>query len=1057
MNKDLRFFTNTDEDSLYQRFTQTLRDAQYFDVLVGYFRSSGFYRLYKDLEKTEKIRILVGLNVDKKTYDLYEQSQKELDFQSQERKKESYAEQLQQEFYQCQDSKEIEIASNKFIQFLKSGKLELRMHASNNLHAKIYITRFNEGAMDFGRVVTGSSNFSENGLYAQQEFNVELKYRADVDFALERFEKLWEEAIDLKDIHIQTVEKKTWLNDTITPYELYLKFLYEYFKEDLEAEDTKQGDLPNDYMDLEYQRQAVVSAKKILDCYNGVLLSDVVGLGKTFITARLLKILPEKRTLIICPPVLKNYWQETLKDFSLSYKIDIESLGMIEKLLEDHQEYEYIIIDEAHRFRNEKSKTYAFLHQICKNKKVILLSATPLNNKLDDIKALVKLFQEENNCTIPGLKSLKEFFWGFEKRLAEYEKNSPEYLEELQLISEKIRDRLLKHIMIRRTRTEIRKYFKKDLEKQNLSFPDIAEPKQIIYSFPQDIENVFDKTLANIKKLSYSRYTPHIYLKKQAVAFEETHEKNLRGFIKTILVKRLESSFYAFKKSISRFEKSYQKFIAMYENGTVWISKKVDVYDLLENDNEDKLEELFNQKNAQKFESKEFNPNFKKHLEKDLAILQEIKKDWEYISYDPKIDNFIQSLKNEEILKNSKIIIFSESKETVSYLYEKLEKHFPKSVLSFASDGGFFNGEKRSVHDLRELILRNYQPKHKKSEDQVKILVTSDILAEGISLHRCNILINYDLPWNPTRILQRVGRINRVGTQHSTINIFNIFPTKQADDEIDLKNNIISKIQTFHNTLGEDAKYLSDEEVVDVHQLFDTLTKEKIFADEDEKEEQNDLYYLDVIKNVKEKQAGLFERIKRLPKKSRSAKFANNLEQNSVLTFFRKGALKTFALASQKNDSKELTFLQAVKYLECFDKERKSKIGDDFFELLDKNRQYIVDKTGYHISLKPKGRSNEKKLLDYLKALTNRSEYSSEDKNYLESLTKALTNGALPYDLIKLALKETKENLNEPLLIIKSLRKIIPQEYTVEKKENQKDHQTEVILNEYLTKKEIAK
>jgi len=302
--QDTRFFTNTDNDTLYERFVTTLKNTQYFDVLVGYFRASGYNRLYKELQAVQEIRILVGLNMDRQSVAQVQQAgfvRQNMPV-SLNQTKEAYNKTLQAELDESEDTEDVETSTKKFIEFIRSGKLKIKVHKEGNLHAKVYITRYNEDCPDFGNVITGSSNFSENGLVAQHEFNVSLKDTPDVRFAFERFEELWANAVDVSDDCIETVQHSTWLNEQITPYQIYMKFLYEYFKEDINQEDGADFNLPEGFMELEYQKQAVTSAKKILDMYNGVFLSDVVGLGKTFITAMLMQKLPQGRKLVICPP-----------------------------------------------------------------------------------------------------------------------------------------------------------------------------------------------------------------------------------------------------------------------------------------------------------------------------------------------------------------------------------------------------------------------------------------------------------------------------------------------------------------------------------------------------------------------------------------------------------------------------------------------------------------------------------------------------------------------------------------------------------------------------------
>src|SRR4030043_323882 len=287
MNSDLTFITNEPDRNLLDRFKILIKDTKLFDVLVGYFFTSGFYALYKSLDNTEKIRILIGISTNKETLELISQSRSSFQqtFQfSHAEVKEQFSEGIMQEMENSEDSREIEEGVTKFLEWIKSGKLEIKAYPSQNIHAKLYIMTFIEGDKDVGRVITGSSNFTQAGLVDNLEFNVELKDRRDYEFALSKVNELWENAVDVKDKYIDTIQNRTWLNNNITPYELYLKFLYEYFKEkiNIDMDEVEKKYLPEGFMDLAYQNEAVKDAKNKLDEYGGGFLSDVVGLGKTY-------------------------------------------------------------------------------------------------------------------------------------------------------------------------------------------------------------------------------------------------------------------------------------------------------------------------------------------------------------------------------------------------------------------------------------------------------------------------------------------------------------------------------------------------------------------------------------------------------------------------------------------------------------------------------------------------------------------------------------------------------------------------------------------------------
>ena len=583
---DLKFFTNEPDRDLYSRFSNILKsNTQFFDILVGYFRTSGFFRIYEVMEDVEKIRILVGLNVDKYTVKIIDKAYSEVAYEvpTIKESKEFFSKNVEDEFNKAATTSAIEYGVRTFIEWLKNGKLEMRMYIDAPIHAKVYIMRKNQDKVPdtFGTVITGSSNFSEAGLQNNLEFNVELKDSSDVHFALDKFEELWAKGVPITEEYIEAVEKRTWLRNDITPYEIYLKTLYEFFKEEINADRDMLAEdlLPDGYMRLQYQIDAVVQAKKILEAYNGVFISDVVGLGKTYICAMLAKSLTKGRKLIICPPVLVDYWKDVLLEFDVA--AEVESLGKLDRILEkgDVDKYRYVFIDEAHRFRNSQTESFSQLHKICYGKKVVLISATPINNYSSDIENQITLFQPKHNSTIVGVKNIEQFFRDLRNKENKYTKGTQMYLDQVRANSEAIRDKILRHIMIRRTRGEIIEYYKDDLERQGLKFPKLGTPKPIAYIFDEDTNNVFNDTVELIKNFKYSRYKPLVYLKdikKYASLLAAQH--NMGGFMKSVLVKRLESSFFAFKNTLRRFEESYKKFIDMYEKGEIYISKKVDAY-----------------------------------------------------------------------------------------------------------------------------------------------------------------------------------------------------------------------------------------------------------------------------------------------------------------------------------------------------------------------------------------------------------------------------------------------------------------------------------------------
>jgi hypothetical protein len=277
MSTDLTFVTNEPGNNLRDRFSTLLTtDTQLFDCLVGYFYISGFHKIYPALENVEKVRILVGLQTDRTAYELWQHAQRDGELGlSHASTKQKVSQDVLDELEKAPDAQAIETGVHKFIEWLRSGKLEIKAHPSENLHAKVYSMTFSEGDRDKGRVITGSSNLTQSGLLDNLEFNVELKTRADYEFALAKFNELWEVAVDLRKPYEDTVINRSPFAH-FTPYELYLKFLYEYFRDELnrpaEIEDIF---LPTGFKKLKYQEEAVLNARKVLDEYHGAFRGNI--------------------------------------------------------------------------------------------------------------------------------------------------------------------------------------------------------------------------------------------------------------------------------------------------------------------------------------------------------------------------------------------------------------------------------------------------------------------------------------------------------------------------------------------------------------------------------------------------------------------------------------------------------------------------------------------------------------------------------------------------------------------------------------------------------------
>ncbi len=500
------------------------------------------------------------------------------------------------------------------------------------------------------------------------------------------------------------------------------------------------------------------------------------------------------------------------------------------------------------------------------------------------------------------------------------------------------------------------------------------------------------------------------------------------GFMKVLIVKRLESSFYAFRKSIERFLKSYEMFIKTYKKGYVYVSKKYSnkIFEFLELGDDEAIQSLIDEGKAEKYEAKEFRPDFIINLKKDLKILKKIKSMWEGIKRDPKLETLLKKLATDPILKDNKLIIFTESKETAVYLTEKINSQFNKTALLFHGD---------SSEVVRREVIENFDPRATTQKDDYKILISTDVLSEGVNLHRSNIVINYDIPWNPTRLMQRVGRVNRIDTRFDRIYTFHFFPTKQADSELELTNIARSKIEAFMTLLGDDSLILTEGEPVSSHELFDKLISKKTITQEGE-EEASELKYLRIIEDVRNKNPELFEKIKRLPKKARSAKAFNialkdRAASDALLTFFRKGKLMKFFLSSA-NGTEEVDFLTAAEIFETRAEEPKKPLPlENYYKLLGENKAAFSNAT-IEGSVEPKrrrGSLTRTRLLRILRATQSNSQTLTEDQEeYLKTVIRRLEEGALPQMTIQqtlIALNQLQQEMTNPLKVVAVLQREI--------------------------------
>lgn len=941
-----KFFTNQGKNTLLEKFEGIFKytQVQNFDALVGYLRASGYFAIRKFLKKVPKIRILVGINVDKV---IKQYHQVGLEFSSNNEKiLEEFNKDLKDDIQGSAYNKETEEGILEFIKDVSSKKIQIAAHPSKNIHAKIYIFKpklFNQH--NSGSVITGSSNLSATGIGAlpesNYEFNVELRDFDDVNYASKEFEKLWNESVDIlpADIvrdNIKNLVKDTYLANNITPYELYYKLLIEYFGSSVDFDPSSITDLPPKYKKLDYQADAVNEGFALLQKHRGFFLADVVGTGKTIIATLIAKKLFNydlhkyegkiNKTLIIAPQTIRDDWEKVLKDFALPNVLFLPNRSfhwLYEKPSYDPKSFDLIIVDEAHKFRSNTADSYNELQKLCKTptnhkledgtvleKKIILISASPLNNSPEDIKNQILLFQDGKNSSLE-ISNIDYFFNQKVKQYKDLKKETDKKIikEKVAEIYGDIREKIITQIMIRRTRTDLMsvEQYKKNLDEQGIIFPKIGKPNKIFYKLEAELEELYDKTFIIISKLNYVIYEEIKSLKPEARAKYEIPEvaySALADIMKTLLVKRLDSSFEAFKQSLKNFLTKLKSKAKQFENGKIFIApgiKEINISEYVLEDREDELEKLLtnDQSKGEIYSPDDFENNFYEKLLLDLELIEPLYNDWKKIIEDPKYDILLKKLKDNFFKKplnsGGKIVIFSEAKVTTDYLTKRLEKDGYNKVLNI-------NASNRNK--LKEKLQTEFDENFEGVKtNNYNILITTEVLAEGINLHRSNVIINYDTPWNSTRLIQRIGRVNRIGSKAEKIHVYNFFPTANVEGDIKLEQKAFLKLQSFHEALGEDSQIYHEAEETKTFGIFD----------KDIEEEKNEkLIYLMDLRKFKEENEIYYRKILNMSKRQRVGKKNSTLKEGTI-SFIRSERRNGFYYVDSKQNIKSKTFIETIK------------------------------------------------------------------------------------------------------------------------------------------------
>lgn len=777
-----------------------IKYANKVDIAAGYFYLNGFNLIKENINENCSINIVIGNETNGVTaneistgYDL---------------KRSLILRSLEKDILYLDDSQKQEVY--ELSELIRDGKINFKIFVKDKFHSKAYIfdVSYNNGDINEQYAIVGSSNFTKSGLgdhdatKINTELNAVLRQPSAIKEVKNWFNEIWEEAEDFNEQLLKIIDNNIQVETLeFSPFDILLKTLFEYLKNDPTFEEIQLLNLD----DLtEFQAFAVRKAIQILEKYNGVIIADSVGLGKTYVAKGLLRYfsLQDKNTLIICPASLKTMWEHQANELNIPITLlTQESIGRDGIPFDKIKNINNIIIDEAHNFRNDSANRYKEIIQVTMDKKLVQLTATPVNNSIFDLYNILTLFLKDDDFKNKfGIAKLKDIFKNYEEKKDEV-------------------SNILNEVMIRRSRTFIRKKYGNKEKKLFIHGKEIKFPKRHLKKISYSISELYGENIFNeIAKAIEYLHLPII----SEDSLSEKHQFNNNALVKTMLLKRFESSVEAFRNSITKQIKYCNLLLTSISQGFL-ITKK-DVMEDIDSDNYDILD------NVKKISLSEYQGNIEvllMQIETDKENLNNIIEMIEDIDHerDVKLQTLFDHIRHEyRKNKKRKILIFTQFKDTARYIY----KHLIDNNLGVVSE----IDSKNNQNNKKEKVVAQFAPMANPElfdpeKPEINILVSTDILSEGQNLQDCDTIINYDLSWNPVRIIQREGRIDRITTEHDNIYIYNFIPDDKLDSILNLTKRLSEKILYINETIGNESRIISDDEIL-IDKVFNEKDRDQI-------------------------------------------------------------------------------------------------------------------------------------------------------------------------------------------------------------------------------------
>ncbi len=875
------------ENKLLDALQNDLREAKRADFCVGYFNLRGWRYLDALMEQWQGgaescCRLLVGMTERpedemRKTVSL--RGEQEIDQATVTRLKQRMAQEFREQLLVGAPNNADQQGLRRLSEQLRSKRLVVKLFLRHKLHAKLYLLHLNDRRVPIVGYI-GSSNLTMAGLKSQGELNVDVLDN-DACEKLERwFNDRWADrwCLDISQ-ELADIIDESWAREEMPPpYYIYLKMAYHLSQEARAG--LQDFTIPRVFRDklFDYQVAAVKIAAHHLNKRGGVLIGDVVGLGKTLMATALARIMQDDfgmETLVICPKNLVRMWQDYMHEYGLVSKV--LSVTNVQNELPDLRRFRLLIIDESHNLRNREGKRYkAIKDYIEKNEsKCILLSATPYNKSYLDLSAQLRLFLTDEQSRDMGIRPERLLSEMGETRfnavyqcpvrsLTAFEHS--EYADDWR--------ELMRLYLVRRTRSFIQEnYAQTDpaTKRKYLVFNDgsrsyfpVRQPRTVAFQINEGQADdpyarlYADDVIAAINSLNLPRYGLANYIisspRPKPTAAEEKQLKSLgragrrlMGFCRTNLFKRLESGGPAFLESIERHILRNFVYLHAIENGLDLPLGTQDA-NLLDTDVSDEDEEALIPETAEENEDATptlgeinaplrseadfrrraaevyaqyagpYKRRFKwlrpslmnKYLQRDLltdarSLLTVLTNcgAWD-ASEDAKLNALVELLTRQH--PDEKVLIFTQFADTVRYLTEQLKKRGIQALEGVTGDS-----EDPTALAWRFSPVSNEKRDRIRPEDELRVLVATDVLSEGQNLQDCSIVVNYDLPWAIIRLIQRAGRVDRIGQKSDTITCYSFLPAEGVERLIRLRERVRERLQQNAEVVGTDEAFFEDE------------------------------------------------------------------------------------------------------------------------------------------------------------------------------------------------------------------------------------------------------